>query len=118
MDIFESLENLNVSEECFDEIMDMVEKHINETAEQAIIKKHGKPKYHEYTGFNGREAIPMNRAAELMDSLWDSRTKQCPYVLTSDAKNVLPRFRKKTDKQAVEASIARNKAKQEKKINN
>jgi ribosomal protein S13 len=26
MDIFESLENLNVSEECFDEIMDMVEE--------------------------------------------------------------------------------------------
>jgi hypothetical protein len=115
MDIFGSLENLPVSEECFDDIMNMVEKYINETAEQAIVKKHGKPKYYEYTSFNGREATPMNRAAELMNSLWNSRTKQGPYIQTSDAKNVLPRFRKKTDKQAVEASIARNKAKQEKK---
>ena len=32
MDIFESLENLNVSEECFDEIMDIVEEIINEGA--------------------------------------------------------------------------------------
>ena len=30
MDIFESLENLNVSEECFDEIMGLVEEVINE----------------------------------------------------------------------------------------
>jgi hypothetical protein len=30
MDIFENLENLNVSEECFDEIMNMVEELLNE----------------------------------------------------------------------------------------
>lgn len=30
MDIFENLENLNVSEECFDDIMDIVEEIINE----------------------------------------------------------------------------------------
>ena len=30
MDIFESLENLNVSEECFDDIMGIVEEYINE----------------------------------------------------------------------------------------
>ena len=30
MSIFESLENLNVSEECFDDIMDLVEEIINE----------------------------------------------------------------------------------------
>jgi hypothetical protein len=29
MDIFESLENLNVSEECFDEIMGLVERNLN-----------------------------------------------------------------------------------------
>ena len=46
MDIFENLENLNVSEECFDEIMDMVEEFINETKkarkvahQDAIFKK-------------------------------------------------------------------------------
>ena len=31
MDIFEQLENLNVSEECFDDIMDIVEELIDET---------------------------------------------------------------------------------------
>lgn len=32
MDIFEQLENLNVSEECFDDIMDIVEEYINEVS--------------------------------------------------------------------------------------
>ena len=32
MNIFESLENLNISEECFDEIMVLVEEYINEGA--------------------------------------------------------------------------------------
>lgn len=36
MDIFESLENLNVSEECFDEIMDMVEELLSEDIHSAI----------------------------------------------------------------------------------
>ena len=38
MDIFESLENLNVSEECFDEIMGIVEELINEDIYHAIQK--------------------------------------------------------------------------------
>jgi hypothetical protein len=42
MDIFESLENLPVSEECFDEIMGIVEDLINETIYDAIDKKYGK----------------------------------------------------------------------------
>ena len=33
MDIFESLENLNVSEECFDEIIGLVEEYINEVSD-------------------------------------------------------------------------------------
>ena len=41
MDIFESLENLNVSEECFDEIMDMVEGLLSESLKQEISKKAG-----------------------------------------------------------------------------
>jgi len=35
MDIFESLENLNVSEKCFDEIMGIVEEYINEISKEA-----------------------------------------------------------------------------------
>lgn len=38
MDIFESLENLEISEECFDEIMDMVEEIIDETNKEKIQK--------------------------------------------------------------------------------
>lgn len=34
MNIFESLENLNVSEECFDEIMGLVEEYISETSNE------------------------------------------------------------------------------------
>ena len=36
MDIFESLENLPVSEECFDEIMGIVEELINEVSAEKI----------------------------------------------------------------------------------
>ena len=36
MDIFESLENLNISEECFDEIIDMVEEYINEVSDKTV----------------------------------------------------------------------------------
>ena len=38
MDIFESLENLNVSEECFDEIMGLVEEVINEVSKELHVK--------------------------------------------------------------------------------
>ena len=39
MDIFESLENLNVSEECFNDIMDMVESIISETKKESKEKR-------------------------------------------------------------------------------
>lgn len=43
MNIFESLENLNVSEECFDEIMGLVEELLNEdNIEKYIVKRGGK----------------------------------------------------------------------------
>ena len=38
MDIFESLENLEISEECFDEIMGLVEEYINELKNSTIEK--------------------------------------------------------------------------------
>lgn len=37
MDIFESLENLSVSEKCFNDIMGLVESAINETTERKKI---------------------------------------------------------------------------------
>ena len=42
MDIFESLENLNVSEECFDEIMGIVEEVINEVSKDYLNDKREK----------------------------------------------------------------------------
>jgi hypothetical protein len=40
MNIFESLENLNVSEECFDEIMELVEELLSEKVQDTIDKKY------------------------------------------------------------------------------
>ena len=39
MDIFESLENLNVSEECFDEIIGMIEESLYNTVRRAYKKR-------------------------------------------------------------------------------
>lgn len=41
MNIFESLENLNVSEECFDDIVGLVEAIIDEGHQSALMKKYG-----------------------------------------------------------------------------
>ena len=65
MDIFESLENLPVSEACFEDIVGLVEKYINEneydslTPDSHTISKHGKPEYDD-TG------KPTNKSAELI----------------------------------------------------
>ena len=43
MDIFESLENLNVSEECFDDIMNMVEELLSEGTHLAgVVDRYAK----------------------------------------------------------------------------
>lgn len=74
MDIFENLENLNVSEECFDDIVSMVEAMLNEKDSlnniSHITRVHGKP-YYDYfmTDGNGigygTPDVPANKAAEL-----------------------------------------------------
>lgn len=38
MDIFEQLENLNISEECFDDILSIIEEYINETITVGKVK--------------------------------------------------------------------------------
>jgi hypothetical protein len=71
MDIFESLENLNVSEECFEEIMDMVEGLVGE-----IKRKHGEPEY-KYSKETG--TVPANKSAELLakrDDAWGKEIDQ------------------------------------------
>ncbi len=42
MNIFESLENLNVSEECFDDIIGIVEEYINEVSDSTVASMYKK----------------------------------------------------------------------------
>lgn len=59
MNIFESLENLPVSEECFDDIMGLVEEFINELDKETIksfIKKRGEQKTEAEKKFNKAKA--------------------------------------------------------------
>lgn len=59
MNIFENLEELNISEECFNDIMSIVEEVINEDLPNYIIKKYGKPKY-------SPKGNPVNKSAKLI----------------------------------------------------
>ena len=68
MNIFESLENLNVSEECFNDIMDIVEDLLNEEDSlddgSHIRKRYGEPEYKEGKD-SKRFEIPANKSAKL-----------------------------------------------------
>ena len=70
MDIFESLENLNVSEECFEDIVSIVEDILSQ-----IKKVYGEPEYNkEETGSTydpDTLSYPANKAAELYDKAKD-----------------------------------------------
>ena len=68
MDIFESLENLPVSESCFEDIISIVEEYINEIYNQ-VVKRHGKPEYDESTG------KPLNKAATLLNKFGQIQKK-------------------------------------------
>ena len=74
MDIFESLENLPISEECFNDIMHIVEAILNEEDSlddgSHIRKKYGKPEYEKNENGtlkinNKGYAIPANKSAKL-----------------------------------------------------
>ena len=72
MDIFESLENLQVSEGCFDEIMGIVEEYINELHPDTIksfIKKRGEQKIEAEKNFNKAKAEGTATRALLNDWL-------------------------------------------------
>lgn len=67
MNIFESLENLDVSEECFNEIIDIIEGFLNGDSlddGSHIRKRYGKPEYKEESDNKGFK-IPANKSAEL-----------------------------------------------------
>lgn len=72
MNIFESLENLEVSEACFNEIMDMVEAYLKPLDSTSHIRRaHGEPAYdHALKDANGigygTPDVPANKSAELI----------------------------------------------------
>lgn len=107
--IFESLENLNVSEECFDEIMDIVEDIYDSVLNQAgkedspLRNQHGRIYLDDWI-----RTIRKNREKEL-----ESSAKREGVTLKGlEAKRVLKKNKdyRQTQKRT-DASIARNKAK-------
>ena len=66
MGIFENLENLNVSEECYNSILKLIEELLPEDTMSYIKKVHGEPQY--YPDKQGQPQ-PKNKAAELTDLL-------------------------------------------------
>lgn len=88
MDIFESLENLNVSEECFEDIVGLVEMYLNEEDSlddgSHIRKRYGNPEYKKDE--NGRKVytdkgfeIPANKSAKLYAKA-HSKDNRYPYA--------------------------------------
>ena len=107
MNIFESLENLNVSEECFDEIMGIVEDIYDSVLNQAgkedspLRNQHGRIYLDDWT-----KTIRKNREKELESSA--KREGVTPEGL--EAKRELKKNKdyRQTQKRT-DASIARNK---------
>jgi hypothetical protein len=83
MDIFESLENLQVSEECFEDIIELVEVCLSEDSneiENRIIKKYGEPDYGRYEG-------QKNKPAKLIDKFRSARTEEQRSAAARDTVN-------------------------------
>ena len=72
MSFLKITKNLNVSEECFNDIMDIVETLLSEDSEviyKDIEKKYGKPEYDE-------EGKPANKSAELQRKFTGARSNE------------------------------------------
>ena len=88
MNIFESLENLNVSEECFNDIMDIVEEILSEKDSlnntSHITRVHGEPEY-DYLAKDengvgyGWADVPNNKSAELVKRASKTHEKVRPH---------------------------------------
>ena len=81
MDIFENLENLNVSEECFNDIIDIIEGFLNGDSlddGSHIRKRYGEPEYKEGKDSKGFE-IPANKSAKLYAKA-HSKDDKYPYA--------------------------------------
>lgn len=82
MDILENLENLPVSEECFDDIIDIIEELLSEDIKTAISKKYGQPKYSEVDGEYSKKAPhlylakPLNKSAKLTNNVKEIQRRE------------------------------------------
>ena len=70
MNIFESLENLNVSEKCFEDILRVIENLLNEDIETLIKKKYGEPEY------APPYYSPANKSAQLLGKVIQARNTE------------------------------------------
>jgi hypothetical protein len=75
MDIFESLENLNVSEECFDEIMGIIEAIISESTWDQIEKVHGTYGPSNYKLYQGAHNNRQNELKSRLERKFSEITK-------------------------------------------
>ena len=74
MNIFESLENLNVSEECFNDIIGIVEDLLSEDVDD--IKKRIEKKYGKAKGYLDSYYDTRNKSAKLIDKLDLARERE------------------------------------------
>ena len=135
MDIFESLENLNVSEECFDDIMGIVESIVTSIKKKyphpALIKDEKSADYKSAVEMLPHREKLLRKAVELrmkanspFSSKYASkndngeertRNRSAEVLFLQDKENSPRHFYNKSDEKAIADSRARNKAKQEKK---
>lgn len=75
--IFESLENLNVSEECFDEIMGIVEELLSEKVSQKVFDtKRQREKNYDNTTYGTPEHELASKKLERNKQLTDKKVKR------------------------------------------
>ncbi len=90
MDIFESLENLNVSEECFDDILSIVEEYINEVSVNMWTKKakSSYPKRQEEVESKEKEYLKSlgfsTNNREEKNAAWDKMNKGIGYPINKE----------------------------------
>ena len=109
MNIFESLENLNVSEECFNEIMGIVEEILNEDIIRAIDKKYD-PKL-EKASKRGKKAFAkmIEKKWNLIDKAKENKEKEFNQAVSKIHKEEAPKASEKDVKDFVEQKRNSNK---------
>ena len=96
MNIFESLENLNISEECFNDIMSIIKEILGEGYDKPlnywshIERVHGEPKRKKGTN------EPLNKSAELIDKNAEKRSAEIDDAVKREGKDFEEVLNKRT----------------------